>query len=165
MMEFTLEWTVRKDDLREALIWRFWHTTRLRIVAIVFVLCGVVGVVEVVLAATGHGTGSILTTIVLLILPVLLILLPSLQASSVMRNNPTLREPTRMQLSADGIAVHRRTANAQTSWQDFAAVQETRRSYLLRYVGLKVDLLIPKRAVTGDQEQFRRFLDEHVGGT
>ncbi|HVX44180.1 MAG TPA: YcxB family protein [Mycobacteriales bacterium] len=162
--EYELEWTVQQEDVREALVWRFWHTPKLRIVAIIFCLCGIVGVLEIVLAATGHGAGGVPTTVVLLALPLLLFVLPWLQARSVMRNNPALREPTRMRLSADGIRVDRRTANAETAWNGFTGVQETRRSYLLRYVDTKVDLLIPKRAVEVDRGQFRSFLDEHVTG-
>jgi hypothetical protein len=162
MRTYELEWTVHRDDLREALVWRLWHTPRLRLVAILLAVCGAFGVVEIVLAAAGHSIGSVMTAIVLVVAPAAVFALPALQAASMMRNNPVLKEPTRMRLTADGIQVDRRTANAQTAWDGFAALQETRRSYLLRYVGTKVDLLIPKRAVSGDRARFRQFLNEHV---
>jgi hypothetical protein len=50
------------------------------------------------------------------------------------------------------------SSSESLSWSDFSAINESRRSFLLRYAGRRVDLIIPKRAFA-DASAARKFRD------
>lgn len=156
-----LNWTVSRDDVRDALTWRLWHGEGSRWARLVCIFCAVLAVVLIVLDIVTGRYVSLVLAIIVLLLPAMIIAMPRLASRRVMKQNPDLSKVNELRVRAGGMD----SSSESMSWSDFSAIQESRRSFLLRYAGRRVDLIIPKRAFAdaAAARQFRNYVREQVG--
>lgn len=155
-----LNWVVTKQDVQDALTWRLWHGEGSRWARVVCVFCVVLAAVLIAVDIITGRYASLIVAVVLLLLPLMIIAIPRLAARRVMKQNPDLSKENELQVRADGMD----SSAESLSWTEFSAIRESHRSFLLRYAGKKVDLIIPKRAFESPQaaRQFRDYVREQV---
>ena len=87
------------------------------------------------------------------------------RAALMIRNGPTLREPRRYAMSADGVQSDSELMTCRCQWGAFSRILESRRSFLLYQTPLSA-MIIPKRCFSSAPEidQLRLLLREHFKG-
>jgi YcxB-like protein len=155
-----LNWNVDRDDVRDALTWRLWHGEGSRWARGVCIFCGALALLLIVVDIVTGRYLSLVLAIILLILPAMIYLMPRLASRRVMKQNPDLAKENELRVRVDGME----SSSESLSWKDFSAINESRRSFLLRYAGRRVDLIIPKRAFAdaSTARQFRDYVREQV---
>lgn len=156
-----LNWIVTREDVRDALTWRLWHGEGSRWARLVCIFCLALAVLLIVVDIASGRYVSLIFAAILLLLVAMIASMPRLAARRVMKQNPDLTKENELLVRPGGLD----SSAEKLAWSDFSAIRESRSSFLLRYAGRRVDLIIPKRAFRDAQDarRFRDYVREQVG--